>query len=47
MIAARAVSLFRERIEQAVAQNDTEAERLATKAMQLALALFQGKDVLP
>ena len=47
MIASRAVSLFRERIQQAADQGDAQAEGIARKALQLSLALFQGKDVLP
>jgi exonuclease SbcD len=46
LIAATAVRVFHERIEQARAEGDAEAERLTTRALQIAVALFDGKEVL-
>ncbi|MCE5216806.1 hypothetical protein LLH03_07205, partial [bacterium] len=46
LIAARAISAFQERINQARQAQDPEAERIATRALQLSVALFAGKEVL-
>ena len=46
LISGRAAALFEERIAAARAAGDTEGERVAQRALQLALALLQGKEVL-
>lgn len=46
LILARVVKRFGERVEQARAQGDAEAERLAQRALQLSVALLQGKEAL-
>ena len=46
LIAARAFRMFRERIEQAQSEEDSEGERIARRALQVAAALFEGKEVL-
>jgi DNA repair exonuclease SbcCD nuclease subunit len=46
LIAATAVRLFHERIERARTEGDAETERLTTRALQIAVALFDGKEVL-
>lgn len=45
-IAARAMRLFQERIAQAEQHGDEDAARLARRAMQLAAALFEGREVV-
>lgn len=46
LIAARAIAAFQKRIDQARQAQDPEAERIATRALQLSVALFAGKEVL-
>lgn len=46
LIAAKTVQLLRERIERAHGEGDERTERLTTRALQLVVALFDGKEVL-
>lgn len=46
LIAARAMRLFQERIAQAEQDADADGARLARRAMQLAVALFEGREVV-
>ncbi len=46
MIVSRAVRRLHARIDQAREEGDADAERLAQRALQLTVALFEGKEVL-
>ena len=46
LIAARAMRLFQERIAQAEQEGDAEGAHLARRALQLAVALFDGREVV-
>ncbi len=47
LIAERATRMLRERIARAEAAGDADGARIARRALQLALALFDGRAVLP